>query len=80
MTVTVPNRPPDRARGGHGPLIRRNGQLVHGRPGPSPLNQVRVVLRGKGWPRTRPRAKRKEVYQGTVDAASIMIWFRDPTK
>jgi hypothetical protein len=25
VTVTVPNRPPDRARGGHGPLIRRNG-------------------------------------------------------
>lgn len=29
--MTILGRPPDRARGGHDPQIRRNGQTVHGR-------------------------------------------------
>jgi hypothetical protein len=34
VTVTTLGRPPHRARGGHDPLIRSNGQFVHARPRP----------------------------------------------
>lgn len=31
--VTIPDRPPDRARVGHDPVIRRHGQVVQNCPG-----------------------------------------------
>jgi hypothetical protein len=84
VTVTVPERPPDRARGGHDPLIRRSGRVVQKRP----LRSVRwadipqLSTRGERrpaawqqyWQQSRPNGvdPRPSVFQ----AGHISSWRR----